>query len=62
MHETDLAVEAQFGGRILNYWVDEANGEGFCLAGAPSAEAVRETHRHAHGMLPATVAKVTDSK
>ncbi|HVU23468.1 MAG TPA: DUF4242 domain-containing protein [Opitutus sp.] len=61
-HEKDLAVESQFGVRFLNYWVDEANGKVFCLSEAPSADAVRETHRHAHGLMPATVEKVTDSK
>lgn len=58
-HEKDLAVEKEFGVRFLNYWVDEANGKVVCLAEAPNAEAVRETHRHAHGLLPTSIVKVT---
>jgi uncharacterized protein Usg len=57
-HEKDLAVESQFGVRFINYWVDEANGQVFCLSEAPSADAVRETHRHAHGLMPESVTPV----
>jgi hypothetical protein len=57
-HEKDLAVQAQHGVRFINYWVDEANGQVFCLSSAPHADAVRETHRHAHGLLPDTITKV----
>lgn len=58
-HEKDLAVEGEFGVRFLNYWVDEANGKVLCLSEAPNAEAVRETHRRAHGLLPGLIVKVT---
>jgi hypothetical protein len=58
-HEKDLAVEGEFGVRFLNYWVDEVNGKVVCLSEAPNAEAVRETHRKAHGLLPASIVKVT---
>jgi hypothetical protein len=58
-HQKDLAVQSGYGVRFLNYWVDEINGKVLCLSEAPNAEAVRETHRHAHGLLPASVVKVT---
>ncbi len=58
-HQKDLAVEGKHGVHFINYWVDEASGRVFCLSEAPSADAVRETHREAHGLLPASVAKVT---
>ncbi len=58
-HQKDLAVQSQYGVRFLNYWVDEVNGKVLCLSEAPSAEAVRETHAHAHGLLPASITKVT---
>jgi hypothetical protein len=57
-HEKDLQVESEFGVRFLNYWVDEVNGKVLCLSEAPSADAVRATHQRAHGLLPASVAKV----
>ena len=57
-HEKDLAVQSQFGVHFINYWVDEANGQVFCLSEAPNADAVRETHRHAHGLMPETVTTV----
>lgn len=57
-HEKDLAVESEFGVRFLNYWVDEANGKVLCLSEAATADAVRETHRRAHGLLPVSVVKV----
>lgn len=58
-HEKDLAVQSQHGVRFLNYWVDEVNGKVLCLSEAPDSDAVRETHRHAHGLLPASIVKVT---
>jgi hypothetical protein len=57
-HAKDLAGQSQFGVRFINYWVDEAKGQVFCLSEARSADAVRETHRHAHGLIPDTVTKV----
>ena len=58
-HEKDLRVQSEFGVRFLNYWVDEANGKVLCLSEAPNADAVRETHRHAHGLLPGVIVPVT---
>jgi hypothetical protein len=58
-HQKDLAAQSKFGVRFLNYWVDEANGKVLCLSEAPNADAVRETHRHAHGLLPDSVEMVT---
>ena len=59
-HRKDLAAESAHGVRFLNYWVDEQNGTVYCLAEAPSAEAVTATHREAHGMLPDSVRPVVE--
>jgi hypothetical protein len=61
-HKKDLGVQSQFGVRFINYWLDEANGQVFCLSAAPNADAVRETHRHAHGLMPDTVTRVINGQ
>ena len=61
-HQKDLAVEGEFGVRFLNYWVDELNGKVLCLSEAPNADAVRETHRKAHGLLPDSIGLVKAGK
>lgn len=61
-HEKDLKVEAQHGVHFINYWVDEVNGKVLCLSEAPGPEAVIETHRHAHGLIPQTVVSVDEGK
>ena len=58
-HQKDLEVEKDFGVHFINYWVDEVNGKVLCLSEAPTPEAVRETHRRAHGLLPGTIVKVS---
>lgn len=61
-HQKDLQVQGQYGVNFINYWVDETNGQVVCLAEASSANAVTETHRHAHGLLPAKVVQVSPSR
>jgi Protein of unknown function (DUF4242) len=61
-HRKDLAVEGEFGVHFLNYWVDELNGKVLCLSEGPNAEAVRETHRKAHGLLPDSIELVKVGK
>ena len=58
-HRKDLAVQDQYGVNFLRYWVDEANGKVYCLAEAPDAAAVKETHAKAHGLAPRSVYEVT---
>lgn len=60
-HRADLAVQGQHGVNFVTYWVDETTGKVLCLSEAPNADAVRETHRQAHGLLPATIVKVTNT-
>lgn len=61
-HRKDLEIQGKYGVNFVNYWVDEANGKVVCLSEAPNAEAVVETHRHAHGLLPSSIMKVTPAK
>ena len=49
-HSRDLEVQARYGVRYHTYWFDPANGSVFCLAEAPSKDALDVVHEEAHGM------------
>lgn len=61
-HQKDLAVEKKYGVNFINYWVDEKNGKVFCLSEAPDSNAVIQTHKEAHGLIPAYVLEVKEGK
>ena len=58
-HQKDLATEGKYNVSLKAYWVDEKEGKVYCLAEAPSADALRNTHKEAHGLLPKTIMEVT---
>ncbi|MFT3934408.1 MAG: DUF4242 domain-containing protein [Chitinophagaceae bacterium] len=57
-HQKDLAVEKQYGVHFINYWVNEKEGVVMCLSQAPDSSAIIQTHKAAHGLLPAYVMQV----
>jgi class 3 adenylate cyclase len=57
-HLRDLAVQAQFGVRFLTYWFDEERQTAFCLASAPTAQAVEGVHRASHGFMAYEIIEV----
>jgi len=57
-HQKDLAVEQKYGVNFIDYWVDEKKGVVVCLSQAPDSTAIINTHREAHGLLPAYVQQV----
>ncbi|HET9434024.1 MAG TPA: DUF4242 domain-containing protein [Chitinophagaceae bacterium] len=57
-HQKDLAVQGKYGVNLINYWVDEKTGTIMCLAQAPNADSLINTHKEAHGLVPVKVAKV----
>jgi len=61
-HEKDLAVQHKHGVNFINYWVDEKNGIVMCLAEAKDSASVTETHKEAHGLIPASVVNVREGK
>ena len=61
-HKKDLATEEKYGVNFINYWVDEKTGTIFCLSQAPNADAVTQTHKEAHGLLPDRVLEVKEGK
>jgi hypothetical protein len=50
-HLADLQAQDAYDVRYLRYWVDEDNGQVFCLVEAPTAEAAADVHRQAHGLV-----------
>jgi hypothetical protein len=50
-HQADLETQDKYGVDYKSYWVDEANGQVFCLVDAPNAEAAASVHREAHGLV-----------
>ena len=61
-HQKDLAVEKKYGVNFINYWVDEKEGVVMCLSQAKDSNAVIQTHKEAHGLLPAYVEQVKPGK
>jgi len=57
-HQKDLAVEKKYGVNFINYWVDENTGTVLCLSQASDASKVVQTHKEAHGLLPASIEAV----
>lgn len=58
-HEKDLQVQKKYGVNFIKYWVDEANGNIYCLAEAADSLSVRKTHKESHGLMPDRVHMVT---
>ena len=61
-HQKDLAVEKKHDVNFINYWVDEKQGVVMCLSQAKDSSSVIETHKEAHGLIPAYVLKVKEGK
>ena len=57
-HKKDLAVQKKYGVNFINYWVDEKEGTVMCLSQAKDSSAIINTHKEAHGLIPAYVLKV----
>jgi phenolic acid decarboxylase len=57
-HTKDLAVEKKYGVNFINYWVDEKQGVVLCLSQAPDSLSVINTHKEAHGLIPAYIMRV----
>jgi class 3 adenylate cyclase len=57
-HRLDLEAQASHDVSFLAYWFDGGRGLAVCLADAPSAQAVIDVHRDAHGQVPAEIIEV----
>jgi hypothetical protein len=59
-HISDLQTQGRYDVSYLRYWVDERKGKIFCLVEAPSAQAARDVHREAHGLVAEEVYQVQE--
>ena len=59
-HLQDLKVQGRYGVRFPHILVDEDRQTAFCLAKAPSADAVEEVHRASHGYMAYQVIEVDE--
>lgn len=61
-HEKDLKTQQRFGVDFIKYWVDEKNGQVYCLAKAKDPKNIIDTHKAAHGLIPDDVHAVTEGE
>jgi hypothetical protein len=59
-HLADLQTQGTYDVRYLRYWVDEGQGQVFCLVEAPTAEAAADVHRQAHGLVADQIYQVQE--
>ena len=59
-HLADLQAQGAYDVRSLRYWVDEGNGQVFCLVEAPTADAASDVHRQAHGLVADRIYQVQE--
>ena len=57
-HTADVGVQQAYGVRYLTYWFDPEASSVFCLAEGPSAKAIEDVHREAHGLLASSIIEV----
>lgn len=57
-HKKDLQVQNKYGVKFIQYWVDEKEGNVYCLSESSDGEMVKKTHAEAHGLIPNEVSTV----
>jgi len=61
-HQRDLAVQKKYGVSLIKYWIDETNGDVYCLASCANSADLVKTHAEAHGLLPDEIFEVTEGQ
>ena len=61
-HEKDLEVEKKYKVNFTNYLFDEKAAVVMCFAYAKDSSALAQTHKEAHGLIPANVFEVKPGK
>src|SRR6184192_3043745 len=57
-HAKDMETQRKYGVEYTKYWLNEKAGKVFCLCHAPNAEAAKQVHREAHGLMCEKVIQV----
>jgi class 3 adenylate cyclase len=60
-HVRDVAASARHDVRFLAYWFDAESGATFCLARAPSPDAMQAVHQESHGPVSNEVIRVDEA-
>jgi hypothetical protein len=60
VHHRDLAIQHQFGVRMIHHWYDVQTQTVFCLMLAPNKKACIALHRAAHGAEADEIFVVTE--
>jgi hypothetical protein len=61
-HKKDLEVQGKYGVKYMKYWVDEKEGNIYCLVDAPNAEAAAKVHKEAHGLVANEIHQVKEGQ
>ncbi len=61
-HLADVETQYRYGVQYLRYWVDEREGQIFCLVDAPTADAANVVHREAHGLVAKNIYPVIEGQ
>jgi hypothetical protein len=61
-HAADLDAQGEHGVHYLRYWVDESEGEIYCLVDAPDAAAAETVHKQAHGLVANEIHEVVEGR
>ena len=61
-HLADLRTQGAHDVQYLKYWVDEDQGQIFCLVDASAAEAAAAVHREAHGLVADQIFPVQEGR
>ncbi len=61
-HKKDLATQAKYDVKYLNYWLDTSSGTIVCLSEAPSSDAALAVHKEAHGLMPDSIEEVSEGR
>lgn len=59
-HVKDLEVQGKHDVKYIHYWINEEEGQVFCLVEAPSKEAAAAVHREAHGGVADEIIEVKE--